>query len=229
MQLYNIRGGNKQELLQKKYQIGVGISLGNKWFTIENINSLIKWSLSYSKDKVIVYVADSIHAINIEVRNRTSKEKSQAKADMLGSDILEKVKKSLTLILTKEEIGRLVFANWKDIIDKNYIIKTNYLYKKYKEDVDFSKDIHNLVKNFTSHEGKAFSDTEIDRMGDYIIEEMTECLCRVQISGYKCDAYAYPYDGELPKFIEEVQMGITYPEIKENIIDTENKVFLEVR
>ena len=34
MELYKIRGGNKEDLENKKYTLSVGISLGNKWFTI---------------------------------------------------------------------------------------------------------------------------------------------------------------------------------------------------
>jgi hypothetical protein len=45
MKLYSIRGGTVKELNEKQYQIGVGVSLGNKWFSIENTAELVKWSL----------------------------------------------------------------------------------------------------------------------------------------------------------------------------------------
>ena len=75
MKLYKVRSGEERLVYNKSYNIGVGISLGNKWFSVENILGLIEWSLKYTKDFVIVYVADSIHAINIEVRNRKSQQR----------------------------------------------------------------------------------------------------------------------------------------------------------
>ena len=80
MKLYSIRGGNEFDLNAKKYNIGVGISLGNKYFTPENIAEAVRWSLQYSRESVIVYVADSIHAINLEVRSRITFEKAEKKA-----------------------------------------------------------------------------------------------------------------------------------------------------
>ena len=45
MQLHKIRGGDKEQLEKGEYTICVGISLGNRWFTTENIIELIRWSL----------------------------------------------------------------------------------------------------------------------------------------------------------------------------------------
>ena len=73
MELKKIRSGNKDLLINKEYNIGVGISLGNKWFTPENIFGLIEFSLEYTKRRVVVYVADTIHAVNIEIRERNRK------------------------------------------------------------------------------------------------------------------------------------------------------------
>lgn len=62
-----------------------------------------------------------------------------------------------------------------------------------------------------------------------VIEELPEVLARTPIKGMTFDAYAYPFDGELPELVERIQRGDIFPEIKESIMDTEPKVFLEVR
>jgi hypothetical protein len=60
-------------------------------------------------------------------------------------------------------------------------------------------------------------------------EEFTEVLCRVKIAGNECDAYAYPYSGLVTELVDNIQQGLIFPKIKEEIIDTKPKVFLEVR
>lgn len=229
MNLYTIRGGNKEDLEAKKYTIGIGISLGNKWFSVENIMGLIKWSIQYSKDKVIVYVADSIYAINLEVRNEIGYEKALEKANKQGDDILNAVKLRTESELSEEDRARIEYVKWEEIRDGKYQRKVEYLKSLYNEETDFQSFIHSFVKNFVSKEEKNFSGEEIHRLGEYIIEELPEIINRVAMKGTVCDAYTYPFDGEVTKMAEEIQKGERFPEIKENIMDTEPKVFLEVR
>lgn len=229
MNLYQIRGGTIEELYRKEYQIGVGISLGNKWFTIDNITDLVHWSLQHTKDLVIIYVADYIHSINIEVRTGKSREKSIEVAERMGEEVLEQTRSKLLSVLSKDDFKRVVFAKWNELVDESYLKKLEYLKKKYKTDMSFKKDIESIVINFTKDEVRKFSDEQINKLGEYIIEELPECICRVKIAGHECDGFVYPYDGELPVFIEKIQNAEIYPEIRENILDTKPKVFITVR
>lgn len=229
MKHYSIRSGSIEELESKKYNIGVGISLGNKWFTPENILALIKWSLVFTREKVIVYVADSIHALNIEVRNGRNPKKSMEIALKMGQNILNEVK-----LLVEKEVDiadreKIVYANWNDLVDDQYRSKVDYFYNLYKNNDEFRNYIIGLVRSHVKNEPRTFGDEAIDKLAYYILEELPEVLCRVDIAGISCDAYIYPFDGELTRFVEELQKGLIFPEIKSTIIDTEPKVFIEVR
>lgn len=229
MKLHIIRGGTLEELENKEYTIGVGISLGNKWFTVENILKLTKWSLNNTKDKVIVYVADSIHAINLEVRNNISFDIAHKKANEMGDKILSSVKERVDNDFSDEEKNKIIYVKWNEIVDYSYKEKVSYLYGLYKNNIEFHNTIKTLVMSFISKEEKEFSEKEISRLGEYIIEEIPEVICRVPMKGIICDAFVYPYDGELVQFTEKIQKGEIFPEIKENILDTKPKVFIEVR
>ena len=137
MKLYSIHGGNIEDLNNRKYNIGVGISLGNKYFTVENIAGLVQWALEYTKDGVIIYVADSIHAINIEVRNKMVFEKALLKANKMGDKVLEDAANYFSNNLPPTDFKKLRFVKWQEIVDGEYKKKTNYLY-------NFSKKILRL-------------------------------------------------------------------------------------
>ena len=229
MKLYKIRGGNEEELNAKAYNIGVGISLGNKWFSAENILGLIEWSLEYTKEYVVVYVADSIHAINIEIRNRKSSEKAKEIALKLGDEILEEVKALANKKFSSEQLAKIHYAKWDDLMTPEFQNKLDSLNAKYKTDNKFRDEIINLINGFTKNENRNFSPEDKIRLGEYVVAEFPEILCRVPIKGLLFDAYAYPFDGKLVEFIENIQNGLIFSEIKENILDTEPKVFLEVR
>lgn len=228
MELHTIRGGRREILENRGYTIGVGISIGNKWFNPDNIFELIKWILDWSKDKVVVYVADSIHAINISVRSRRNMDAARKLALKAGDEIFDSVKDKIKE-LSPEQINRILFVKWDEIIDDNYNRKLEYLRGLYSNNSLFKEAIHRIVMSHISKETRQFSDGDIDALGLYIIEELPECINRVKMRGIVVDAYVYPFDGELTKFIEQIQNGEIFPEIRENIMDTDPKVFLEVR
>ncbi len=231
MELKSIRGGTIQNLQDKQYNLGVGISLGNRWFTVENIIGLIKWCLPRTREYVVVYVADSIHAINLEVRKRISYEKALVLSDKLGTDLLDQVKQLVQETFSPDEINKIFYVKWNMITDDKFKSKVKYLYNFYDNNEDFRDHLQLIVKNaiFKENNPRTFSEKDILRLTNYIIEELPEQTTRVPMGKYVCDAFVYPYDGEIVKMAEHIQNGEKYPEIKSNIIDTEPKVFLEVR
>lgn len=229
MKLYKIRGGSEESLLKKEYNIGVGISLGNKWFSAENIMGLVEWSLEHTKEFVVVYVADSIHAINIEVRNRRSPEKAREIALRLGNEILEEVKVLANSKLTPDQFSKLYFAKWDELLTPAFQEKLDFLNKKYSTDSEFKRTIVELVDSFTSNENRLFSNEDKVKLGSYVVAEFPEIIARTPINGLIFDAYAYPYDGKLPELVENIQKGDLFPDVRDKVMDTEPKVLLVVR
>lgn len=229
MRLYKIRGGSEESLLKKDYNIGVGISLGNKWFSAENILGLVEWSLEHTKDFVVIYVADSIHAINIEVRNRKSPERSKEIALRLGDQILEDVRALAKSKLSPNQLSKLHFAKWDELLTPAFQNKLDFLIHKYDTDITFRNVIIEIVDGFTSKEGRVFSGEDKIKLGSYIIAEFPEILGRTPINGLIFEAYAYPYDGALPELVESIQKGDLFPDVRDKVMDTEPKVLLVVR
>ncbi len=229
MQLYKIRSGNISVLKNKGYLICVGISLGNKWFTPENILSLIQWSLKNSLGNVVVCPADDIHAINIQVRRRVSTVKAQEIAQKMSKELMDKVKQMVEAKLSFEEGSRVVYANWSDLQTEDYRDKVRFMYDLYENNLDFKREIVSLVEGHTSQEERNYRPEDLDKFATYLLEEFPEVAGIVPIKGVFCDAYVYPRDGEMTQFVEEIQKGKKFPEIKEFIIGSKPKTFLEVR
>ncbi|MFW5853237.1 MAG: tRNA-dependent cyclodipeptide synthase [Patescibacteria group bacterium] len=229
MTLHQIRGGTSKALKQKEYNIAIGISLGNKWFTPENIFDLTLWSLDNTKDFVVVYVADLIHAINIEVRDGVSIVKAEKKAKKMGKKMMEDVKQILSEKIEPEVAKKIYLATWADFINEDYLAKMDYLYNLYGNDQEFQEVILNIVEDFVSKEERTFTVEDKRRFGTYIIEEMPEMLTKLPVGDLVYDANAYPFDSLIAKLCEDIQTGKAFPQIKADIIDQGNRVFLEVR
>ncbi len=229
MELHTIRGGSREELEAHRYNIGVGVSLGNKWFTSGNITESACWALRYTREFVVIYVADSIHAINLAVRNRISDERALRVATRMGQELITKVQSEISASLSPFEQSRILYAVWSDVTDDAYQKKVAYLYELYKLNQDFQTYVQNIVREQISRENRVFNETEVYKFGTYILEELPEVMGRVPIKNMIYEAYTYPIDGSLTRLAEKLQLGEVFPEIKANILDTEPKVFLEVR
>ena len=215
--------------MERKYNIGVGISLGNKWFTVENSIALTKWALEHTKECVVVCVADSINAINMEVRNKISPERALRSSLAKGEKILEEVRAHIQSVASPADMQKIHFAKWDDFHTEQYRGKTAFLNSQYETNKEFADTIHNMVRNFTSKETRVFSDEEIHKLGKYLLEELPELAAVTTINGVTCEAHAYPFDGEFLQFIGQMQRREVFPEIGAKIIDEGPKVFLEVR
>lgn len=228
MKAYSARGGNLEKMYSKSYNLAVPISLGNKWFTVDRVVALVQFSLQYTKEYVIVYVADDIHAINIEVRNRRSQESSLKKARVMGEKILDELKEKIESNIDDIDKQKIIYAHWSGFQTDSYKEKLDYLYNKYKSDISFRREILSIVESFLENETKEFTEEDKTRLGEYIIEELPELIARVSINGLSFDANIYPTDGRLLEFVEEIQQGKIFNDVRDVLLDTEPKVFIEV-
>ena len=147
----------------------------------------------------------------------------------MGGKVIASVKEQAEKVFSLEEQKRIVYATWSDVVDEHFKKKVDRLYHYYQQDSSFKKEILDTVKNFTANEGRDFSENDIEKFGNYILEELPEVIGRVPIRGVVCDAYVYPFDGALTELIEDIQLRGKFPVVKEEVMDTEPKVFLEVR
>ena len=178
---------------------------------------------------MVVYVADSIHAVNIEVRNKRSPESAKLKALKMGNEILQKVSDSAIKIFTPEKLDKIYYAKWDDLLTPQYQKKLKFLKDKYSFDLNFRNLIIQFISQFTRGEARVFSQDDLTKLGTYLVDELPELLMRVPIKNLPVDAHVYPFDSEFLDMVEKIQNRTLFPEIADSIIDTPPKVFLEVR
>ena len=98
-----VRGASMETIKNKEFNIYVGISLGNKWFTKDNIKEHILWSLKYTKERVGLFVADALHAINYEVRNGEKPDKAKRRALKKGDEMIVMLREIIKELPIKDQ------------------------------------------------------------------------------------------------------------------------------
>ena len=211
--IVRVRGGSKEDVLNKKFNIFVAISLGNKWFTKENIKEYIFWALKNTRNKVLVLIADRIHAINYEVKNKQTPELSLKRALREGGKkviLVEEIIKNLS----QNEREKIGVVRWGDleILDKHKELK-EFFHKKFNDDRNFKEAVLDIVENTISLKLDASKTRELS---EYVLNELPEVLASFEYKGDVYNCYPYPTNTEIAKFVERIQKREIFSEIYDN-------------
>lgn len=107
-----IRGANLEEIQAKRFNIYVGVSLGNKWFTKDHIKESILWALKHTKEKVGVLIADKLHAINYEVLNDEKPGKATKRALKQGDKFVAMINEILSELPNDVQTRLMLLGGW---------------------------------------------------------------------------------------------------------------------
>ncbi|OGF36161.1 hypothetical protein A2482_02730 [Candidatus Falkowbacteria bacterium RIFOXYC2_FULL_48_21] len=92
MRIVTYLNTTEEEIFAKKFNIVVGISLGNKDFKRELVRSYLLWAIENTKEKVLVLIPDKIHSVNYEIKNGYKKERACKLSAREGKKVEEMVK-----------------------------------------------------------------------------------------------------------------------------------------
>jgi tRNA-dependent cyclodipeptide synthase len=222
-----IRGASTEEILNRKFNFYLGISLGNKWFVKENILEYLLWSLKYTKGGVAVLIADRLHAVNYEVRNGYSLTRALQKALRKGDEI-ERIIMEIIGGFSEEERLRIKVLRW-NFLESNaeYLRIRRIVCDHWEKNPAFRREILAIVRNAIP-DPERYSDEEIGRLANYVLGELPVFLVGIQTSECAYTVYPYPVDTLLNKLVEKIQKKEIFPELGERIGEMPN-VFVELK
>ncbi len=204
----------KDKIFGKKKNIFMGISLGNKFFTEQNIKAYIDFGVKYSRKRFLILVADKIQAINYEVRNKLSSDKAFKRA-ILEGDKFEKIVKEIVDEFSSRERKKIEIIRWNEIEGLDSHKKAvRYFLEKFDRDKKFKGEILKIVENSLSWR---FKKVEVKKLAKYVINELPEILAAFSYKGILYETYIYPDVALIFDFCEKIQRGEIFPEIRDNL------------
>lgn len=215
VEVTRVLDGSLENIESRKYNIFVPISLGNPYFNRENLRELVKWAIQFTKEKVIILVADDIQAINYEILAGLEKADAQKSAKKLGDNFV-KMSQRVINSLSADEQEKITIARWTDIehgkfVNLQHILKDEYLYNE-----EFQNEIHRVVRA-TLGEKIPHRDEALQRLGDYVIEEMPLMFKGITVNKMHYDAFPYPGLNELDMLVSDIQSRRKFSEIADKL------------
>ena len=136
-----IAGGlnfNPESLKLKRYNVFIGLSLGNRYFKDpNNIKDFLSWSLKNSTSDVLIFIPDKIHAINYQVKDKYRYEKALRTALRKGQQIKQQVEE-VSLQFDPIQKQRIKILTWADIEKSgDYERRKKILYEEFANNPQF--------------------------------------------------------------------------------------------
>ncbi len=196
------------DVVSKQHNIWFGVSLGNPYFTEENIQHYIEWSLKYTKEKVLVVVADEIYAINLEVLGNKSLGGARRRAMKLGENKHKEIQNIISRLAENEQ-SKVQLTRWSEIVNTEYYQRQqSIIFSEFQNNKEFHDHVVEIVKVGRSDRASRIaqlSDKEMDRLAEYVLNEIPHFVNGVQ--GYDEHVYTLiPYPG-LSRF-DDLFVGI---------------------
>ncbi|MEK6918269.1 MAG: tRNA-dependent cyclodipeptide synthase [Nanoarchaeota archaeon] len=223
LKIINVKGGKKEDVLSRKHNIFIGISLGNKWFTKEHLKEYIGWALKNTKEKVLIWIADKIHAINYEVKNNQSPENALKRALKEGDRILIIIDEIINELLNERK--KFINIARKELLENfEYKKRREFFHKKFNQDKNFKKSVLDVVKNTITLK---LDELEIEKLASYVLDELPQILSSFSCNGIEYSCHPYPVNTKVSELVDKIQKKKIFPEIS-NEIKFKNMVFVQL-
>ncbi|MDO8538446.1 MAG: tRNA-dependent cyclodipeptide synthase [archaeon] len=225
IEVKKVLGATVEEIESKKFNIMIGISLGNKYFTKENIKEYIMWALQNTKEKVLVFVADKLNAINYEAKYHYEKKRAMSVALRKGNEMKELINGIINEFSEKDR-KKIAVIGWEEIENTEKYQKQKLIFENaFFNDTKFHERIVEIVKEQVNSSIIKLKEGDYEKLALYPLYELP---CFVTGLEYKKTLYTclpYPRMGKIDELEMDLQKGKEFPSISKQL-NLKNKVVI---
>jgi len=223
MRIVKYLNTNEEEVKSRKFNIFLGISLGNRYFSKEHIRRYIVWALENTKESVLVLIADKIHSINYEVLNGYKKERALQVALRRGFEVEDSIKK-IVRSLPKEKQNLVKICRWESARNSSYYKrKIKIFLKEYNENKEFHDFIIKIVQENLGGKVKNLEKEKLEKLSLYILDELPILLNGVEFEDRVYNLHPYPG----LTYLDDLLMGLQESKLFKNFakkLEIKNKI-----
>ena len=217
-----------EEVQSRQFNVWFGISLGNTYFTADRIERYVKWAFEITKEKILIVIGDSIHAINLEVLDEKSESAALNRALKIGERKYNEIQQIISL-LKKEQRRMIRVVRFKEASDsQQYQQYLRVILDAYTSNPHFKAFIRTVVKEGRPDRAEKITrlnEQQLDRLAEYVLYEIPLFINGVQINNDDTIYTLNVYPG-LTK-LDELFVGLNtktmFPELAEKLEIT-NKI-----
>jgi len=220
----------KERVDNREHNIWIGISLGNKYFTKENIRGYINWALDKTKDDVLVVIFDKLHGINLEVLDSRSKLGALRRAYRLGDTKLKEIEEIIDE-LPKEKVEKVIVVSIREVNHSKYHdYRLEVVFNEFRHNKEFYDYICSIVKEV--RKDRTLTVEKMESLAEYVLHEIPHFINGMKYKPEGEDWKTYdliPYPGltKLDELFIGLQNKTIFPELAKRLKITDNIAIIE--
>lgn len=215
------------DINNKKFNYWIGTSLGNKYFSKENIQKYIEWALLNTKEVVLVVIGDWIYSISLQVLDKRNKQPALRKAMKLG-DIKSAEVMEIISTLSPEEASKIKVVRWNEIeSSETHQKRVKILFEEFNRKAAFYQRVIDIVKDNFKNSPKTFELSDIEKLSEYVLHEMPMFFDGIHLFGHTYNAILYPKIGLIDTLEKDLQEGQKFPELTQKLEIQEPAAIIE--
>jgi len=223
----------KEEVEARKFNIWIGCSLGNSYFTKEHLKAFILWALDHTKEDILVAIPDRIQATNLQVLDRNTPERALKVAMQEGDKRFALLQEIVTALpLEKQHLVKM--ARWEELERSKYHeYRVKVIFDEFKKKGAFYEYVLNIVKANPKVQTKNPSLEGLEKLAEYVLYEIPVFLNGVKFGGSRAEGgkvyslIIYPGFGLFDELCDGLQKHTLFPELSAQLKITNRQAMLE--
>lgn len=185
----HIKNGELENVLKKKKNIWVGVSISMKEYDDFQAQKYIEFASNNSKSQGFVLIADDISAISIAELEHKSYTKSLKLARKRGNVWFDKYRENIDKLNLNDEIRIL---RWEDVWDDKREKEYHILNEKYKCDENFRERINMPIQTYLQVRKRNVTTRRLWTLSEYILRELPFLLKGIEVDECYGNCLLYP-------------------------------------
>ena len=210
-------GTTREDVELRKFNIFIGISLGNKLLTKELAKTYLEWAVERTKESTVVLIADEIDTVNWTIFNNLDEASAIEKVSNKARGLDDMFSRAVKIIAREKDSAienRAKVIRWKNIKTDRFNTLLTILESEFETNLDFRNRVLSFVKKYCELRKKSVTESDQVKLAGYILAELPTLLEGIEFNGVRYDMIFYPtyVDSGMSQFVLDIQNGI-YPDL----------------
>jgi len=222
-----------EEVESKKFNIWIGCSLGNNYYTEPHLREYLLWALKHTREDVLVVIPDRIYAVNLEALDNYKPERAKNVAIRKGDEKIAIIKRIVSS-LPKEKQALVKVARLSEVEQSKYHnYRLEILFEEFRKKGPFYEYILNIVKENQKIQTAKPTLEMLEKLAEYILYEIPIFLNGCKYGGKPEDGgktyslIIYPGLNLFDYLCVELENGDLFPELSKRLKITDRIAIVE--
>ena len=170
----------KEDIFNKRYNLWMGLSLGNKWFTKNNLEKLIDFGLKHTKKSLLILIPGRLQASNLRYIDNLSRAQSLKRAFEMEDEKRQEVEVIVSRLPAKDQ-KKIIIANYDDTLTPKVIRQRELFMSEFAKQKVFYDSVMEISNEMLKIRGRTISKDRAESVALYVLQELPLFLNGVSV------------------------------------------------